>query len=216
MNLELLKNIAQQGEGQYLEFKKKANFPEKIVKELVAFANSYGGKLLLGVDDNGMVSGTRNIEGEVFVLEDAIAKLIKPKLAYSVDILKINDKKGVAVFHISEGNKKPYKVKDHSNNEAGTAFVRSGDESLKASREMKEILRRRNNIKDERFVYGDKEQVLMKMLDKAESITLDQFSEEAGISRTVASKTLIKLVLANLLDIAPSAEGDKFFIKTQD
>lgn len=215
MNLESLQKLALRGEGSHLEFKKKANFPEKIVKELVAFANTMGGRLLLGVDDNGTVSGTRDIEGEVFVLEKAINQLIEPQLTYTVEVLKINEKKGVAVFSISEGLKKPYSVREQSNTAQRTTFVRCGDESLKASKEMRQILRRRNSERDERFVYGDKEQVLMRMLDERKEVTLEEFSKEAKIPKFIASKTLVKLVLANLLDIAPSPIGDRFFAKSE-
>lgn len=215
MNLSSLNRLTNQGEGQSLEFKKKANFPEKIVKELVAFANSGGGKLLLGVDDDGTVSGTRNIAGEAFVLEDAIQKLIIPPLDYTVEIVKLNEKKGVAIFNIPEGSLKPYRSKGDSNTDHGIAFVRWTDESIKASKEMRQILKRRNTERDERFIYGQKEKILMQMLDESSFTTVLEFSEKAAIPKLMASKTLVKLVLANLLDIQPSSQGDEFFIKTE-
>ena len=72
----------------------------------MAFANSNGGKLILGIDDDGTIAGTRNIEGEIFVLEDAIEKLIMPSLTYTVHTVKLNPKKGIAVFDVPEGLKK--------------------------------------------------------------------------------------------------------------
>lgn len=215
MNLSSLSRLTVKGEGQFLEFKKKANFPEKIVKELVAFSNSKGGKLLLGVDDDGTVSGTRNIEGEAFVLEDAIQKLIIPALDYSLEIVKINEKKGVAIFSIPEGLVKPYRSKGDSKTDHGIAFVRWKDESIKASKEMRQILKRRNIERDERFIYGEKEKVLMQILDESSFTTVLEFAEKAAIPKLMASKTLVKLVLANLIDIQPSPQGDRFFIKTE-
>ena len=47
-----LRRLVSQGEGQHLEFKRKASYPDKIVRELIAFANSQGGTLLVGVDDD--------------------------------------------------------------------------------------------------------------------------------------------------------------------
>lgn len=214
MDQEFLQRLTSRGEGQYLEFKKKANFPEKILKELVAFANTGGGKLILGVDDDGTVSGTRNIEGEVFILEDAIDKLIRPRLSYAKEIVKLNEKKGVAIFDIPESKRKPHFVKSHPNTKNGIAFVRSKDASLKTSKEMREIMRRRNKDRDEQFNYGEKESTLMQLLEKRQFISLEEFSAQANISKYIASKTLVKLVLANVLDIKASHEGDQFFIKT--
>lgn len=213
MDITTVQRLAAKGEGQRVEFKKKVNFPEKIIKEVVAFANSDGGKLMLGVDDDGTMAGVRNIEGEIFMLEDAIQKFVIPSLPYKVHTVKINSKKGIAVFDIPVGLKKPYGVKEAINAQDGLVYVRNGEESIKASKEMRQILRRRNNERDERFNYGEKEQVLMKMLDASDFVTLEQFAIEADIPRFIASKTLVKLVLANLLEITPTAGGDQFCIK---
>ncbi|MCK5704374.1 MAG: ATP-binding protein, partial [Cyclobacteriaceae bacterium] len=72
MKLPELEYLVRNGEGQLLEFKLKASFPEKIVKEMVAFANSNGGQLLIGVDDDGRISGLKFAEEDKFVIEKAI------------------------------------------------------------------------------------------------------------------------------------------------
>ena len=59
MNSNDLVALVNQGEGQRLEFKKKVDYPEKVVKEVIAFANSDGGNLLIGVDDDGNISGVK-------------------------------------------------------------------------------------------------------------------------------------------------------------
>ena len=58
LDLRNLKHLVRHGEGQRLEFKMKVKFPEKIVKELVAFANSDGGHLFIGVSDDGKIEGS--------------------------------------------------------------------------------------------------------------------------------------------------------------
>ena len=63
MTIQDITKLAQKGEGLHVEFKKKAAHPEKIVKEIIALANTEGGYLLLGVDDDGTVSGQRYIQG---------------------------------------------------------------------------------------------------------------------------------------------------------
>ncbi len=214
MDITTVQRLVAKGEGQFLEFKKKVNFPEKIVKEIVAFANTNGGKLMLGIDDDGTISGTRNIEGEIFVLEDSIKKFINPSIQYTVHTIKLNPRKGIAVFDIPEGKEKPYSIKANPNAAHGIVYVRSADESIKASKEMRQILRKRNSDRDEKFNYGEKEKVLMKMLDDSNSVTLQEFATKAQIPKFVASKTLVKLVLANLLEIKPKPDGDLFFVKS--
>ena len=69
-----LRNLVRHGEGQRLEFKMKVKFPEKIIKELVAFANTDGGHLFVGVGDEGQLEGLKFAEEDQFLLERAIDK----------------------------------------------------------------------------------------------------------------------------------------------
>ena len=66
MTLEEIKRLVARGEGRHLEFKRRVPEPERVAKEVVAFANSGGGRLLLGVDDDGTIVGVRDSEEEEF------------------------------------------------------------------------------------------------------------------------------------------------------
>ena len=78
MTLQEVKELAGKGEGLQIEFKKKAAYPEKIVREVIALANTQGGTLLIGVDDDGTVSGQRFIEEEIFVMDKACLLYTSP------------------------------------------------------------------------------------------------------------------------------------------
>lgn len=210
MTLQDVQQIAKQGEGLKVEFKKKAAFPEKIVKEVIALANTDGGHLLIGVDDDGTVSGQRFIEEDVFVMEKAINELIRPKLSYNLEIIKLNPKKGVAIFTFERSPGRPHFMMDEKKKKA---FVRAADRSIQASREMWEILRRGKNPKDMVFTYGEKETLLMKALEENERITVKEYQKLAKLPRFVASKTLIRLVLANVIKIIPQENEDYFILK---
>ena len=84
------------------------------------------------------------------------------------------------------------------------------DQSIKASREVREIARRSQAKKDIRFHYGEHEQLLMQYLDMNPSITLKQFMQVSGLKKFYASKKLVLLVLANVLEITPHEKGDLF------
>ena len=210
MTLQEVKLLAAKGEGQRIEFKKKATFPEKIVRELIAFANTSGGDLLIGVDDDGTVSGQRFIEEEVFVMEKAIKELIFPPLEYELFSLKLNEKKGVAVFKVGYSPNRPHYLKEKDKKQA---FIRVADRSVQASKEVWEILRRGKNPRDMVFTYGRKEEILMKALGESEKITLREFSKLANLPKFLASKTLVRLVLANVLQIHPQESEDYFTLK---
>jgi len=210
MTLQEIHRLAQQGEGLKIEFKKKAAFPEKIVREFIALANTEGGHLLIGVDDDGTVSGQKFIEEEVFVMEKAISELILPKLNYQLSVLKINAKKGVAVFYIEKSEHRPHFLLEGNRKKA---YIRAADQSLQASKEIWEILRRGKNPKDMVFTYREKEDILMKALAQKDTITLNEYCAIANLPRFLASKTLVRLVLANVLKIIPRETEDIYCLK---
>ncbi|WP_192347742.1 helix-turn-helix domain-containing protein [Algoriphagus sp. Y33] len=210
MTLQDVRVLAARGEGLRIEFKKKAAFPEKIVRELIAFANTSGGDLLIGVEDDGTVSGQRYIEEEIFVMEKAIKELVFPRLEYELYSLKLNEKKGVAIFTVPVSAQRPHYLKEKDRKQA---FIRVADRSVKASREVWEILRRGKTPRDMVFTYGRNEEILMKALDESDKITLNEFAKLANLSRFMASKTLVRLVLANVLQIHPQESADYFTLK---
>lgn len=92
----------------------------------------------------------------------------------------------------------------------GRAYMHMNDEGLQASKEMQEIIRRRMKPSNIEFEYGEKERVLMQYLESHENIQLHELKDIARISTFVASLTLIRLVLANVLDVTPTGSGDVF------
>lgn len=213
MNIHQLRDLVKSGENETLEFKRKAAHPEKIIKEIVAFANTRGGKLLIGVDDNGSLPGLKFAHEEQFVLNEAIQRLIKPKIKFILKVIPLNAKKSVISYDILESNNKPHYVLEDNKQVWGKAYVRVEDKTIKASREIREILKRKNKDKGVHIRYGEKEKILMEYLDKNGSITLLKFQQIARLSRPIASRTLVKLVLANVLRIKVNETEDIFTLK---
>ncbi|MGD9327724.1 MAG: ATP-binding protein [Cyclobacteriaceae bacterium] len=210
MDIRDIKKLVLEGETDILEFKKKANFPEKIVKEIVAFANTRGGRLLIGVDDDGTVTGVKNYEEDIYSLNEAITNYCIPSIKYQLDVVKMNEKRAVLHYNIYESKDKPHYVKDDYQGKNRKSYLRLADRSIQASREMVEILKKRQRSKNIKVNFGEKERILMNYLGEHEKITLKTFSEIADIKRSIASRTLIWLVSANILDIEAREDEDIF------
>lgn len=204
----MLKELVKKGEGEHLEFKLKSNHPEKIVREVVAFANSGGGKLLVGVGDDKTIKGLKDAEEDEYTLSRAIDKYIYPKISFKKERVAITPDRDVLVLTIPRSVDKPHYVVDDTG--AKQAYIRVEDKSIQASREMKEIMRRGRGERDVSFQYGEKEEKLMKLLDEKESVTVDLFATVAGIPRKMASNTLVVMVLARILEVHPHEMIDKF------
>jgi len=212
MILQELEDLVSKGEGQLLEFKLKANFPEKIVKEMVAFANTSGGDLLIGVDDDGRISGLKFAEEDKFVIEQAIKDHIKPSIKYSLQSVPISRKRSILHYSIVENKRKPiYYLSDP--NKRGKAYVRVNDKSVQASRETVEILKRSKFKKSFPVALGEMEQLLFKHIGEHGKTTVEMFKEISGLSRFKASQILIKLVVSNILNIEIGEKTDYFSMK---
>ena len=208
-----LRKLVNRGETATTEFKRKVAHPEKIVKEIVAFANSEGGYLLIGVSDNGDIPGVKYPEDESYLLNKAITELCHPRIDYEVEEVDITESHTALVYHIPISGARPHKVIHPDYGQHGQVFVRHEDKSVKASKEMREIIRRRRKYKDISFHFGDKEKLLMEYLEEHEHITLSTYRELAQLSYYQASRKLVLLVLANVLNITPTEKGDYYSAK---
>jgi len=129
LKTELLELIAN-GENSGVEFKRDDIRPEQLAKEIVAMTNFQGGRLLLGIEDDGSISGIQRVNLEEWVMnimQDKIHPLILP---YYEEI-KLDDK-SVAIISFPQGISKPYVVRDRGREEI---FIRVGSTSRLASRE---------------------------------------------------------------------------------
>jgi predicted HTH transcriptional regulator len=202
-----LRRLVKRGEGIRLEFKRKASFPEKIVRELIAFANAEGGTLLIGVDDNGEIPGVKYPEEELVVVRKALEQRARPSIHVTESIIPLSEKKFVVQLDVHTDTKRPHWFVTP---DAKVCYVRVADKSIQASREMTEIVRRSSKEKDIRFTIGEAEQKLFQYLAINTSISLPAFRQLTGLNRFMAARKLILLVLANVLKITPSEKGDTF------
>ena len=210
--LRYIKNLVRQGENDHLEFKRKAAHPEKIMREVVAFANSTGGKLLVGVDDSGEIPGVKFPEEEEYILNKAIAELCSPRLAYELEVVRLSEleERAILVYSIPEGDRKPYYAREKANDKYGKAYIRLADKSVQASREVVGILKRQKRDRDSAFRFGEKEKLLLKYLETHGRITVKEFSELAKISPHQSSEKLILLASNHVLKIHPNEKEDYF------
>ncbi len=210
--LKNLRQLVKKGEGQQLEFKLKSNHPDKIMKEVVAFANSDGGKLLIGVADDKELIGLKYPDEDEYIISKSIEKFIFPEVNYSLEKIRLDNEKEVLVYDILASENKPHFLDLKGIPDERKIFVRSDDKSIQASKEVKEILKGKKKDKGYKFAYGEKENLLMKYLDKNKEITVTMFSELAEIPKKIASRTLVLLVLAGVLRVTPSEIEDTFSV----
>lgn len=128
---ELLELIAD-GENSTVEFKRDEVRPEKLAKEIVALANFRGGHILLGVEDDGTVSGVKRANLEHWVMDTVLARYVHPAIDPLYQEIRMNDGRRVAVISLTQGTTKPYVVRSQDREDT---YFRVGSTSRLATRE---------------------------------------------------------------------------------
>ena len=204
--IKQLKYLVREGEGLHLEFKRRASSPDQIVREMIAFANTSGGILLVGVNDDGELSGVKYPEEESLLIRKAIVKYSRPHIIFTETVIPLSGMKFVIQYEIPVSRRRPHVFR--VSNRQSITYIRLRDMSMKASREMSEIVKRGKEGKNVQFTYGEKESTLMKFLERNAKITLTEFEVLSGLNHQEAAEKLITLVLANVLKITPTDKGD--------
>jgi len=189
-------NLIASGENQTLDFKFEISNASKIAKTLVAFANTDGGKLLIGVKDNGTIAGIRTDE-EVFMIESAAKLFSKPAINYSIKPWNINGKQILEVS-INSGNNKPYLAKDNEGN--WHAYLRVNDQNFIANNILTRFWKEKKN-RNIKLSYNRQVQFLLDFLDDFNEITLPEFCLGAQINETNAENILVDLLILDIINI---------------
>ena len=214
MRYRELIDLIEEGENIQCEFKRKFSTPEKIAREMIAFANTKGGYILFGIDDDKSIVGVESEKETTELVKDAANNYCEPKLDFDVEFKEVKGKE-IVIVSIPESNKKPHRVQDYQNTlDINTAVVtiRVNDKSVQASKEMIRILRSQTTeMALTKYVIGPNEKAAFEYLSKNEKISVKELSNLVNISERRASRTLVKMVRANLLMIHTKDNGEEFF-----
>ncbi len=215
MTYKDVNRLIEEGEGFEVEFKRRVSTPEKIAKTLIGFANTKGGHILFGVDDDGSIVGVESEKSEADLLEQAGTLFCVPEIHPVIDIVPF-DGKDVIVAYVHESHDKPHMFTGNANGDAQAGedtrvYIRVNANTVIASKEVVRILRsERPDAKPMKLEIGENEKRLLKYLEDHERITVPEFAKLVNISDRRASRTLVALVRAGVVRIHTLEKQDFF------
>ena len=214
MRYKELLDLIEEGENIQVEFKRKFSTQDKIAREMIAFANTKGGYVLFGIDDDKKIVGVESEKETTELVKDTALNYCEPPLKYSIEYREIDGKEIVIVI-VPESNIKPHRIQDYKTDiDITTAIVtiRVNDKSVQASKEMIRILRAQSNQTAlKKYILGPIEKTVFEYLSKVERISVKELSNLVNISERRASRTLVKMLRANLLMIHTKDNGEEYF-----
>lgn len=214
MTSKRLLALIEKGEGQNIEFKQRFSSFNKIAKEFIAFANTNGGIVVFGINDDSSIYGVESEKGEAELIIETAEKHCEPPIKYIIDFVDLFGRE-IVVATIKESKNKPHRIQDYKKEfeiNSAEVFVRVNDKSVPASKEMIKIFQANySNKKLINYSIGKIEQRVFDLLIDRESINVSELANLTNISNRRASRTLIKMVRANLLVLHTKDNGESYF-----
>lgn len=202
-----IRRLILEGEGTTLDFKNTISSCEKIAKTMVAYANNKGGRLLIGVADDGRIVGVKSEDEEKYMITKAAGFHCKPALEPTFEEIYIDDKI-VLVVEIAESVMKPHYALGED--KKWWVYIRVKDKSVQASKIVVDVLKRENRDEGVLLEYTSKEKALLEYLAENERITAREFSNMLNLSRRRSYRILVNLVLSGVIRIH-TTEKEEFY-----
>lgn len=198
-----LKQLIADGENLHLDFKYCVSDSRKIARTLSAFANSDGGRILIGVRDNGSIAGIKSDE-EMYMVDTAAHLFCRPEITYTT---KQHTAGGKTILEVDvlKGTKRPYQVKNE--NGRWLSYFRNNDQNLLANRVLLQVWRKEGKGRGVLVKFGKAENSLMDYLKENGSVTLSKFRKIARISSYKAEAILANLIIFRVLIMNASEKG---------
>lgn len=191
-----LVSLIEQGEHQQQDFKYAITDSKKIARSLAAFANTDGGRLLLGVKDNGSIVGVKT-EEEYYMIEAAAQMYCKPQVAFTVQKWK---EKGNTVLEIIVEKSKEELHAAPNNNGKYMVYTRVADQNLLVNKIYIDAFNKRK--RDGLVLRISKPvELLVQYLNEHEKITFAAYCRKFHLKRDTAHRILSHLAALNIIHI---------------
>lgn len=198
-----LYQLISEGEHQQQDFKHSISNQKKIAITLSAFANTDGGRLLIGVKDNGRIIGV-HVEDEMHMIEGAAEVFCKPEVDYSFNVFKEKGKQVLEV-NIPPSSSKPHLAK--SDDGKWLAYLRVEDENFLSDPVLLQFWRD-SKVTSKTFIkYEEEDKQILHLLEDHPSITYKELAKRSRIARPKIIHALAKLLRWSIIDFQVDDKG---------
>ena len=205
-------DLIAEGEHQQQDFKFEITSARKIAKTLVAFANTDGGRLLIGVKDNGRISGIRT-EEEYYMIESAASLFCKPEVPFE-SYRRMAEGRTILEIRILPSEKKPHYAKNDDGR--WLAYHRVKDNNFLADYILLQVWRRQKRSRGTFIAYSDSEQKVLDALTREGKQDILSIRKETGFSKRTLQHILVNLVSLSAVRMDFLEDQTLFSIQEQE
>jgi predicted HTH transcriptional regulator len=205
-----LEGIISEGEGQFLDFKFRIDDQKKISRTLAAFANSGGGRLLIGVKDSGKIVGT-DPEEEHFMIEGAADLFCKPKVEFESKIWK---EKHHLVLEIDVG---PSDIRHKAITEDGgwKPYYRLEDKTVKGNKILDKFWMYKRKGVDRPETFTEEQLELLKQFKDGEPISISKLYRSSKMKMNQIDQFVAALLTWGVIEISVTSDGVRYYLQSE-
>ena len=204
-----LRSLIAEGEHQELDFKFEINDARKIARTLSAFSNTDGGRLLIGVKDNGRIKGVKSDE-EYYMVESAASLYCKPEVQFKSRNYTIEGKTVLEIY-IPPVENKPLYARDEGNR--WMAFCRVADQNILANIIQMQVWKEEKRSRGKLIEFTRREEILLGTLERSPDTSLSRLQQDTGFRRKELISLITKLVLFDVVEMNFKDEKNVFRLK---
>lgn len=214
-----LLDIVGQGETRHTEFKRLVHSPVKIAKSIVAFANTEGGIILIGVDDDKRITGIHSEKEMLEIVHDAIKMHVQPILKIETEVIEYK-KRLVLMVIVPESNEKPhYHISTERNSDTQQKVNRKKvylrEESHNKVASPDKVFMMESESDPLKLSFGENEKMLLDHLEKNKTVTAREFSALANIPLNKAMQTLVALVRSGAVKLCTRGQESFYCLQNE-
>ncbi len=190
-----IEELIEQGEHDQLDFKFAVNDARKIARSLVAFANTKGGRLLIGVKDNGKIAGVHSDE-EYHMIEAAAAMYCKPEIKFDYKSWNVKGKQVLEIF-VEASDEKPFYALDDEGK--WLVWLRFEDQNILANAILIKAWKLMKSPQGVVFRYDNEEQALLRFLEEKPGLDFKTIKKQTLIPYKQLLEMLADLIAMNVV-----------------
>jgi len=192
-----IRALIEQGEHVHLDFKFEVSDAPKIARSLVAFANTDGGTLLIGVKDNGAIAGIRS-EEEFYMIQQAAGMYCQPEVSFTTKEWSLEGKKVLEV-KVPLSQQLPHRAPDVQGKYK--VFVRVKDQIVLANGIQIKVWKKQSTEQAVVITYNESIKQLLTLIESHEEISFDQLKTTLGLSKHQLEDVLSDLIVMDVISM---------------
>ncbi len=205
-----IRKLIAEGEHQQLDFKFGINDSRKIARTMAAFANTDGGRLLIGIKDNGAIAGVRS-EEELYMIQAASEMYTRPCVPFEMKEWTV-DKKRILEIIIPKLNDTLYSAPEKK--EEYLVYIRSKDQNFPVNAVWLKAHKWKNSKNGTFIQYGEKEKQLLQILETEEKVSQSRYCKIAKINSRMAENIIAGFVAIGMVSIHFTLNGVNYSLSS--